>query len=830
MLRLRYSKLLPRAVSITLCLLLCISVLGAPFSTAAASEVSYLDGRAPSPLSADTESKQVVLILAPFLRWEDITQDTTPYLWEATEEGAIGALNARSRVKEADGKPSLAEGALTISSGAWPFVDEQALPAFQATEYLGNTIISTAYKRYLDGNMAEYKIAYLGLPRIVQANVQNPFELVPGTLGTLIEDAGGVTVAIGNSDLGYSSDASRLLRPAAIVAMNEQGMVAFGNISEDMLEKDPESPFGVRTDVEAAREELAAAKDVLPAGKPGLIVIDPGDGYRARTFAPDASLQVAENQWAYALGVLDGLYHDAQTEFSDATIIVASQASRSWELNREGFGPIIVTGPGIEPSVLTSQSTHRPGLVISSDITTTILRVMELEKPVSAIGTELVMDFDSPPFPHPGDSGGFPELRAERLALLIKMNNTAIAIEATRANVINTTVGAIVAVLLAGAITIIFADRYWSALTVRGIKTLLYVLILGIFCIPPASLLMFLIYRWPATPVQATSQFVIAFAVLWGLAMAVWLVARFVGKNRNRNIRLPLIVMSAVTALLILIDQLVGAPLSFTGFFSYSPIAAFRFYGIGNEGVSVLIGAVLTGLGLALDASNDSGYRRVAKHLRLWGIPLIGGLTIFISTSPLFGANNGASICSVIAFGLFWMLANDKRLTWPRALAILAVGAALLASMILVDRFSGNQTHLARALGSAQSGGLDQLWIIITRKAAINMRVLTQTNFTYIVVALLGYLAYMRARPSGEFARMVKANPHFGSAITATLAGGVVAYFSNDSGIVLPALMVLYLSAAMVWLMLGPVKGKGEEGGSASISGDTPTGAEARVH
>ncbi|MCL2680195.1 MAG: hypothetical protein FWF11_01760, partial [Coriobacteriia bacterium] len=87
---------------------------------------------------ADKHNNQVILLLAPFLQWEDITPETTPHLWAVLQDAAIGNLNARSRVKEADGAPSLAEGALTISAGTWPLVAHQALPAFQINDVFGD--------------------------------------------------------------------------------------------------------------------------------------------------------------------------------------------------------------------------------------------------------------------------------------------------------------------------------------------------------------------------------------------------------------------------------------------------------------------------------------------------------------------------------------------------------------------------------------------------------------------------------------------------------------------------------------------------------------------
>jgi len=132
----------------------------------------------------------------------------------------------------------------------------------------------------------------------------------------------------------------------------------------------------------------------------------------------------------------------------------------------------------------------------------------------------------------------------------------------------------------------------------------------------------------------------------------------------------------------------------------------------------------------------------------------------------------------------------------------------VIAGFAAIDMFGGGQqTHLARALTSAEKGGLGELWVIIARKAATNARVLTRTNWSYILVAMLAFLGFMRWRPQGDFAATLTRNPDFADAITVSLAAGMVAYFTEDSGIVIPALEVFYIGVALVWVMLTSVNG-----------------------
>lgn len=739
---------------------------------------------ATSNTSAQQPSRQVILILAPFITWDDITPQTTPAIWESAKETSIGDINARSRVKEEDGQPSLTEGALTISAGAWPQVDSTAFAAYNVTERFEFDTAGEAYGRFVGQPVGDNKIVYLGLPKTTQFNETNAYTIIPGTLGDAIENQGGTTIAIGNSDLGYAADAQKTSRPAAIVAMNAKGTVQFGDVSETILKRDPTSPYGARTDLVAIRAQMAAYKNEFKPGTPGLMVLDPGDGYRARQFSSLVAPLVAKRQWNESLQTVDSMYALAKQLYPAATIIVASQASMSEKLEKEGFGPIIISG--MKPGLLTSDSTQRPGLVTNLDLASTIYGILNIKTPVQVLGSPI----------RSAASAMDTATIDERILLLKRMNNTAIAVDKNRPMVVNTFVTLTVLILVFGAFMIVRADKHWRGSTVRIIKRGLYLLILGVLSVPAASWLMFLIYRWPPSPTSVTLQLVAVALVLW--AMAAFLSYRY-------GQRIPVIFLAAVTSVVIIADQLLGAPASFTNFFGYSPIAAFRFYGIGNEGASVLFGAVVVGLAMTLDQWPHSP---IIKAVKSWGLPLIGFAVMFVCAAPMLGANVGVAAWGTVGFVLLWMLFHDKKITWLSVGGMIVAIVCIVVVFILIDKYgSGAETHLARAVGSAEQGGISQLVDIVARKAETNLRVLTKTAWAYILIAVVAFLAIMRWRPSTDFAVIFNENKYFGDAMTAILVAGLVAYFTEDSGIVLPALMVLYLGCGLVWLMLTRVTG-----------------------
>ncbi|TLM97521.1 MAG: hypothetical protein FDZ75_04335, partial [Actinobacteria bacterium] len=78
-------------------------------------------GLLPTPLSAKPapQVRRVVIVLAPYLTWEDVNATSTPTIWSLAEKGAVGNVNARSRAREAGEPATPLEGALTISAGSW---------------------------------------------------------------------------------------------------------------------------------------------------------------------------------------------------------------------------------------------------------------------------------------------------------------------------------------------------------------------------------------------------------------------------------------------------------------------------------------------------------------------------------------------------------------------------------------------------------------------------------------------------------------------------------------------------------------------------------------
>ncbi|MBE0416623.1 MAG: hypothetical protein IBX63_02535 [Coriobacteriia bacterium] len=742
--------------------------------------------------SLSQPAPRVVLVLAPYLQWSDVDPAVAPTIHALAEQGAVGNINLRSRSRLVIGSSPL-QGALTFSAGSWAAADPIAPQSHSVNEYFEGGTALDAYRRMTGIDATGYDIVFLGLPRTVRFNEQATTLAVRlGALGQAVTDAGGITGAVGNSDAGYEVRGLWRNRPAAAVAMDEDGRVRLGSVSSELIVNDPDAPFGFATDLEAFKSEYERVVDGADGhGGPSLIVLDAGDPHRAREVAVDVTPAVAEAHRLAAVGTLDAVVRMALESLpDDGVLMVVPQVLAENPGTVTGLGPAVIYGPGWS-GYLSSSSTQRSGLVTNLDIAATVLGELGIDIPVEVLGNRMVSD-------------GAAEHLTDRIATLEAANATAVAVDTAKPAVVNGFIATTTVLLLVCTVVLLRARR-WLGRTVALISALGRKLMMLALAVPPASLLMFLVDPRPATSGEALFSFFVTLVILWAVGLVL---------ERLAGPRIPVVVLSLLIVVVIGVDQLLGAPLSYTSFLGYSPLLAARYYGLGNEGAALIFGAAIIGFGLLLDEYRDAAWARAAG---LWGIPLLGLAVTWIGASPTLGANVAVAIWGVVGFGAMWVIHNGIRVDWRIVAGSLLVMVLLIAAFSFIDMRAdtGSQSHLARAWESMTKGGVSELWLIVVRKAETNIRVLTRTNWSYLLIAVLAFLGFMRWRPQGDFAATLKENPGYSAGMAACLIGGLAAYVTEDSGIVIPALIMIYVGVGILHLMLWRLPQSVAEGGEA---------------
>jgi hypothetical protein len=687
--------------------------------------------------AATTEHSQpqvetVVIILTPFLTWDDITIPKALDLRLFAGEGAVGNMNS---ITADMGWPTVAGGALTLSSGRWT----------------AGPIVGPATP------------ANLGAIQLANTGSLNPPDL--GALGSVLRADGLKTAAVGNADEDTSTPAGTR-HNASLVAFDRTGAIDTDVTDASLLTSAAGAPFGVMAD----RKRFAAAIATALAAKPALLVIDPGDLSRAHD-APNLDAGQAARAHDAAVTATSDIARLARLALgtTPALLMVVTPATDKPYYQPPYFGPTIVVGDGFHGQ-LTSASTHRPGLVTNLDVAPTALAALWREPTSTMIGQPMTSDAANVPFAVDMMSNKAPEL----IGALSRLGTTVGAIDYTRDLLFVKPFARSIALLAVVCAVLALVPRLHPG------RNTGQTLILLALAIPAGAWLLYAIDRYPQSPGRVALAFAISTFAAFAL---VWMLAVVLGSRPE----VPLLAMSMLTSLLICLDQWTRQPFE-SGLFSYSIRAGWRYYGMGNEGAALLVGASIIAVGLACDLAQDTA---AARPMRLFLMPAVGAIALATAAAPFLGANAGVALWGVVAYGVAWARVNQLRLTWRTLGAIVVAIVALVAVLATIDMLSGGaETHLGRFAASFAGGDFAAIQSLVVRKALNNYNYLPQTPYTWLALALLGALAAMYWLGSRPLARALASRPGVSAALLGLLIGGAAATLSEDSGVVMPALML----------------------------------------
>lgn len=719
-------------------------------------------------------ARRLIVVLAPYLTWDDVTTGPMPATRTLAGAGLVANMNVRSGVIGA-GPQSVARGALMLSAGTSVLSDPEALASYSASEAVGVWTARDVYRQRFAADPGPSAVLYPGQPQQARANAGNDVASALGVLGAAAHAAGYRTVAIGDSDAGLDLPAALQSRPAGIAVADVAGRVDLGDVSAGLL-REGAAPFGVSTDL--ARLEATYRSAVASSG-PVLAVLDPGDLARAHDAQSIATTSAFDAAHAAALRATDDVVAMVTSDLDPArdTLIVLGLTAPESGDQPPAFAPLVIRGPA-GAGLATAASTHRDGIVTIMDVSASLVSAMGAPRPATMVGSVI------------GRAASSPVSLADRVAVLDSMNATAVAIELVRLPLINTYIVLTVLVLLGSALVVYRGAKDLPPATGRVARALL----LLVPCLPLASVLQFAF--WPRPPLPG-----LVLAMLLGVALVVWAGALALG--RGRPVAFPLIVVTGLTTVVFVVDQWLGAPLSFSGTFGYSPLYGARYYGIGNEMAGLLLGTSMVACALALDSWPEARWSRL---LRLWGWPVLGVIVLGSAAAPFLGANIGTVAWMTVGFLTGWLMLQGKRVwTWRNLAIVVAIVILFVVVFAGIDLLglTGPETHLGRAISDASgSGGLGGLLSIVARKIDTSIRVFGRTNWTWLLLAVISLLGYMRWRPRGEFAALLERYPAFSAALGAALFAGFVGTLTEDSGIIIPALMMIPVGVTALYLML----------------------------
>ena len=251
----------------------------------------------------------------------------------------------------------------------------------------------------------------------------------------------------------------------------------------------------------------------------------------------------------------------------------------------------------------------------------------------------------------------------------------------------------------------------------------------------------------------------------------------------------------AFMVVLHVLDLVAGARLELNSVFGYSATIGIRVSGQGNLTFAQLSAAVVLLSGLLV-------WRRPGRRTVLLVIAMLA-VTLLVMAGPSWGGDFGAALAGAPGFALLAWLLLGRRV---RARTVILLGVILVASGLLVGivdmlRPSSQQTHIGRFFNKVTEGGFSSFFLVIRRKAMENFGSFTSTRLVWLIPIGLAFLAYLWWTRSARVRELVRTTPVIGQTLVAFALTAVLGYALNDSGIAIPALMLLVLECAAAFVV-----------------------------
>lgn len=590
---------------------------------------------------------------------------------------------------------------------------------------------------------------------------------IPGLLGELLKEHGYTVAAFGNSDYGPEER-----REVVTIAMDNNGYLFFGDISDRVLMRDPLFPGEMRTyyqKMESTFRDAYAQYD--------LIFLEMGDLARIKTGLKrdDIRSRGAESLVKGTLSRLDGLIGVIRETIDprrDRLMLVAPTPDPGEEQKGYKLSWVLLYGGEDGAGVLTTATTRRPELATITDLAPTILQFFQIPSPAVMNGRPL--------YSLSNQAGG--------LRNLLQRNEEIFRTSTWRPWYIKGFI--LIQIIVISLATVTFLLRRF--IRDAGWR-LVSALLLSIMTIP----LIFLLispYQVPSFSVYLTV------AVIFMVLTAGFLLRIF------RHPLSPVVLMVTLTGLLLIIDIVRGSPRLSSSLLGYCPVIGARFYGVGNEYMGILIGATLIGWTGLLDRFSGLAQR---KYLLT---PLVFIPVMVIIGFPTLGANFGGILTAIAAFTLTYALMFEK--ARRRRIAGIAGLVLLLGLSIIVigDTYgwTGEQSHFGRTIDLLKEQGVSALSDIIWRKLSMNLKLLRWTIWTRVLLTFIVVLALLFKRPRGVLYELIQKMPHLASGFIGILFGSVVTMLVNDSGVVAAATLLFFGVFALLYLVLRQLERGGE--------------------
>lgn len=712
--------------------------------------------------------------MLPGLAWRDLQGNDLPNLRRFTGRAAIANLSSRAPKLRSD----LTSGYVTLGAGnkavgVGPTADGSGIEpdgaGFDAGESLGPDRAGAVFERRT-GRSASDGLVHLGIGETVAANRHSVFGAEVGALGDALDTAGFGRAVIANgdgSDLTQPGvEAQRFHRDAVAALMGRDGTVPAGQVGDDLLMPDPAAPFGLRFDQD--RVELSFAQQWRDRS---VVLVEASDLVRA-----DAYQHVTTPRRGHA--VRRDALHDADELVGrllahvdatrDAVVLLGSAPER----NDAALAVAAVRAPGMTPGLLRSGTTQRAGFVQLMDVAPSVLHLLDLEPPDSMRGRPIEV----------ADRSG---TALSRRAFLVDVDAAA----RFRAEIVDP-VAVVFIALQCGLIGA--AVLSMTGVARRVADVFVPVLSSGALAFVPA------VYLARLVPLHD-----LGLPPYWGFLLLVTAALAAIARAaaRARAIDAVLIGLGMIVAVLVA-DGVTGSRLQLNSALGFSAEVAGRFIGYGNAGYAALAAAALLFAGLI---AHRLGAGRLGACRAAWvGIGVLA-VVLVADGAPFWGADVGGVLSMVPAYGVAALLLLGWRLR-VRIRSVVVIGSATVLAIAVatvadMQRAAADRTHLGRLVEQVQGEGFGAFSSVVRRKLDMNLASISSSVWRVLVPIVLAFVASLAFAGSRPLVELVRRIPELGKVLIGFAVLLVLGYALNDTGIMVPAVMLGVLNPVLIALV-----------------------------
>ncbi|WP_431731795.1 hypothetical protein [Aceticella autotrophica] len=686
--------------------------------------------------SIPQNNKKAVLVIIDRVNLNDYLKNNAKNIQKLINDGAIGLMNTQTANDYIQSSAYLTIGTGTRASTSGDF-SSISLNSFENYLY-GNA--ESLYRLNTGLTPGNNDILNIGISKLIEASKKENYQITPGLLGQILKENNIPVYVFGNAD-SKDENGTVYKRYAALIAMDKNG-VSHGDVSGDILKKDNNSPFFIKTDYDKLYENY---KKIEKSG--GLFIFDTGDTSRVNDFSRYTSSDVTSRLKKNAIIDADNFIGNIVKSLDlskDILIIATPFPSRNDITSNNLITPLIIDGPNYHGLTI-SKTTKREGIIVNTDIAPTILSYFNLKLPVEMLG-------------HPISSIN----SSNKLNYLNNLDTTIVSTHNARPIVLKSYVIFLIIVL------ILYLTMFFLKIEIlRFIKPI----ILGIMSVPLILLIL---------PLFGTQSIYVDFILIISITIAFVSLLKISVKNELDIF----MIISLLTSFAIALDIFTGSHLMKDSILGYDAIAGARFYGIGNEYMGVLIGSTIMGI-MTLIQKYDSKYVKVLS------------IAVFIAVFmlmilPGYGAKIGGFITGFMAFGVTILMMLGVKINHKNLTLLFISMTVLLFLMFIASMFIGTETHMAQTAIIVKYGGIQSLFDIFNRKLNMELTLIRYTIWSWVLIISIISLFIFSYKPTGILKNIFKKYEYIYYGFFGSTIGMLFALAFNDAGIVAAATLSIY--------------------------------------